>query len=66
MIGRVPKEPATKVTTIDQAGAENDWLVELYRDGLTSTAYLTAASPGALKDEQVEYAPQELEAGAAT
>ena len=28
---------------------ENGWLIELYKDGEKTTAYLTAASPGAFK-----------------
>ena len=42
-------EDAKKVTTFDHAGAENGWLIELYKDGSKTTAYLTAASPGAFK-----------------
>lgn len=42
-------EPAKKVTTYDHAGTENGWLVELYKDGERTTAYLTAAAPGAFK-----------------
>lgn len=42
-------EDAKKVTTFDHAGHENGWLVELYKDGPKTTAYLTAASPGAFK-----------------
>ena len=42
-------EDAKKVTTFDHAGDENGWLIELYKDGPKTTAYLTAASPGAFK-----------------
>ena len=42
-------EDAKKVTTFDHAGHENGWLIELYKDGAKTTAYLTAASPGAFK-----------------
>ena len=42
-------EDAKKVTTFDHAGDENGWLIELYKDGAKTTAYLTAASPGAFK-----------------
>ena len=42
-------EDAKKVTTFDHSGAENGFLIELYKDGAKTTAYLTAASPGAFK-----------------
>ena len=42
-------EPAKKVTTYDHDGRENGWLIELYKDGPKTTAYLTAAAPGAFK-----------------
>ena len=42
-------EDAKKVTTFDHAGDENGWLIELYKDGARTTAYMTAASPGAFK-----------------
>ncbi|MHB8375490.1 MAG: polysaccharide biosynthesis C-terminal domain-containing protein [Dehalococcoidia bacterium] len=42
-------QAAKKVTTRDHTGAENGWLVELYKDGAKTTAYLTAAAPGAFK-----------------
>jgi len=48
-IDRVAKEPAKRVTTFDHAGDENGWLVELFKDGAKTTAYLTAAKPGAFK-----------------
>jgi len=49
MIDRVGEEPAKRVVTYDHEGSENGWLVELYKDGAKTTAYLTAASPGAFK-----------------
>jgi dTDP-4-dehydrorhamnose 3,5-epimerase-like enzyme len=49
VIEDVSIEPAKKVTTYDHASAENGWLIELYKDGPKTTAYLTAASPGAFK-----------------
>jgi len=49
MIDDVAVAPAKKVVTYDHAGNENGWLVELYKDGDKTTAYLTAASPGAFK-----------------
>lgn len=45
----VQKEPAKRVTTVDHSGRENGWLVELYKDGAKTTAYLTAATVGAFK-----------------
>ncbi|MGH7621206.1 MAG: WxcM-like domain-containing protein [Gemmatimonadaceae bacterium] len=42
-------EAAKKVTTYDADGNENGFLIELYKDGLKTVAYLTAASPGAFK-----------------
>ncbi len=48
-IDRVAKEPVKRVTTYDHTGAENGWLVELFKDGAKTTAYLTAAKPGAFK-----------------
>ena len=49
MIDEVATAPAKKVTTYDHAGNENGWLIELYKDGDKTTAYLTAAAPGAFK-----------------
>ncbi len=49
MIDAVATEPAKKVTTYDHGGAENGWLIELFKDGPKTTAYLTAAAPGAFK-----------------
>lgn len=45
----VRAEPAKKVTTYDHAGAENGFLIELFKDGTKTVAYLTAAAPGAFK-----------------
>ena len=42
-------EPTKKVKTFDHSGKENGWLMELYKDGEKTTAYLTAALPGAFK-----------------
>lgn len=42
-------EQAKRVVTFDHDGRENGWLVELYKDGQKTTAYLTAAAPGAFK-----------------
>jgi dTDP-4-dehydrorhamnose 3,5-epimerase-like enzyme len=49
MIEHVGTEPAKRVTTYDHAGNENGWLLELYKDGPKTTAYLTVAAPGAFK-----------------
>ncbi len=40
---------AKKVTTYDHGQKENGFLIELYKDGDKTTAYLTAATPGAFK-----------------
>ncbi|MBF6599293.1 MAG: WxcM-like domain-containing protein [Dehalococcoidia bacterium] len=42
-------EAAKKVPTYDAAGNENGYLIELYKDGDRTLAYLTAAKPGAFK-----------------
>jgi dTDP-4-dehydrorhamnose 3,5-epimerase-like enzyme len=49
MIHSVEKESAKRVATRDHAGNANGWLVELCKDGAKTTAYLTAATPGAFK-----------------
>jgi dTDP-4-dehydrorhamnose 3,5-epimerase-like enzyme len=49
MIDAIRVEVAKRVTTYDHAGAQNGSLIELYKDGDKTTAYLTAASPGAFK-----------------
>lgn len=40
---------AKKVTTYDHSQQENGFLIELYKDEDKTTAYLTAAKPGAFK-----------------
>jgi len=42
-------EIAKKVTTFDLQGNENGFLIELFKDGDKTTAYLTCAKPGAFK-----------------
>lgn len=42
-------ETAKKVTTYDLQGKENGYLIELYKDGDKTSAYLTCATPGAFK-----------------
>jgi dTDP-4-dehydrorhamnose 3,5-epimerase-like enzyme len=49
MIDSIERQAAKHVTTYDQGGNENGWLTELYKDGDKTTAYLTAATPGAFK-----------------
>lgn len=49
MIEEVKIETAKRVKTYDLAGRENGWLMELYKDGDKTVAYLTAAFPGAFK-----------------
>ena len=49
MINEVKIEEAKKVTTFDAEGKENGFLVELFKDGNKTIAYLTAAKPGAFK-----------------
>ncbi|MEX2245903.1 MAG: WxcM-like domain-containing protein [Dehalococcoidia bacterium] len=48
-IDGVHVESAKRVATFDHAGAENGWLLELYKDGRKTVAYLTVAKPGAFK-----------------
>lgn len=43
------KEPAKKVTTYNAEKNANGFLIELYKDGDKTVAYLTAATPGAFK-----------------
>lgn len=45
----IVKDAAKRVVTYDREGRENGWLVELYKDGEKTVAYLTAAKPGAFK-----------------
>lgn len=49
MIEKIATEAAKRVTTSDHDGAENGWLLELFKDGEKTVAYLTAAAPGAFK-----------------
>ena len=49
MIDHISTEPAKRVTTYGHDGVENGWLMELYKDGRLTTAYLTATAPGAFK-----------------
>jgi dTDP-4-dehydrorhamnose 3,5-epimerase-like enzyme len=49
MIDRIDVEAAKRVVTYDHEGRETGWLVELFKDGRLTTAYLTAAAPGAFK-----------------
>lgn len=46
-IGRI--EDAKKVSTFDLSGTENGFLIELYKDGEKTIAYLTATKPGGFK-----------------
>lgn len=49
MITQVLEEIVKKVTTFDLNKKENGFLVELFKDGNKTTAYLTCATPGAFK-----------------
>jgi dTDP-4-dehydrorhamnose 3,5-epimerase-like enzyme len=49
MITKVMEEIAKKVTTYDLNKKENGFLIELFKDGKKTTAYLSAAKPGAFK-----------------
>jgi len=49
MTDEIHVEPAKRVVTYDHDGNENGWLVELYKDGDKTVAYLTAAYAGAFK-----------------
>ena len=49
MVERISTEPAKRVTTYDHNGNANGWLLELFKDGPKTVAYLTAAAPGAFK-----------------
>ena len=42
-------EDAKKVSTFNLKGQENGFLVELFKDGRKTTAYLSAVKPGAFK-----------------
>ena len=49
MITDVIENTAKKVVTYDLGGKENGWLMELFKDGDKTAAYLSAALPGAFK-----------------
>lgn len=49
MITQVAEENAKKVTTYDLNKNENGFLIELFKDGDKTTAYLSCAKPGAFK-----------------
>jgi len=49
MITRTNTEHVKKVPTIDLTGKENGFLIELFKDGDKTVAYLTCAKPGAFK-----------------
>ena len=45
----IKEETAKKVPTYDLAGQENGWLMEMFKDGDKTLAYLTATKPGGFK-----------------
>jgi hypothetical protein len=49
MVDKVAKGKAKKVGTFDLSGKENGFLMELFKEGDKTVAYLSAASPGAFK-----------------
>lgn len=49
MIDQVTAEPVKKVKTFDLNGKENGFLIELFKDGDKTIAYLSAVQPGAFK-----------------
>lgn len=49
MIDKIITAKAKKVKTYDLEGRENGFLMELFKDGDKTAAYLSAASPGAFK-----------------
>jgi dTDP-4-dehydrorhamnose 3,5-epimerase-like enzyme len=49
VIDQVKEEIAKKVPTYDLSGKENGFLIELFKDGNKTTAYLTCAKAGAFK-----------------
>lgn len=49
MIDQVKIEKVKKVTTYDLSKNENGFLIELFKDGKKTTAYLSCAKPGAFK-----------------
>lgn len=49
MITDVNQDSAKKVPTYDLSGRENGWLMELFKEGDKTIAYLSVAFPGAFK-----------------
>lgn len=49
MIDKITSEPAKKVMTKDQDGANNGFLIECFKEGDKTIVYLSAANPGAFK-----------------
>lgn len=49
MITDVKTETAKKVKTVDLSGNDNGFLIELFKDGEKTSAYLTCAKPGTFK-----------------
>jgi len=49
MISQVQESTAKKVITYDATGKENGWLMELFKAGDKTTAYLSATAAGAFK-----------------
>ena len=48
-ITQATTEEAKKITTKDLSGNENGFLIEMFKDGNKTVAYLTCAKPGAFK-----------------
>ncbi len=49
MIDHVFTQHAKKVTTHDRQGRENGFLIELFKDGNKTIAYISATNPGSFK-----------------
>ena len=49
MITQVIESTAKKVVTFDLNGKENGWLMELFKEGDKTAAYISVALPGAFK-----------------
>lgn len=49
MVEKIAEEEAKKVTTKDHSGAENGFLIELFKDADKTEVYISAAIPGAFK-----------------
>ncbi len=49
MITQVIQDTAKKVPTYDLSGKENGFLMELFKDGDKTVAYISAAAPGGFK-----------------